>query len=128
MLALIFGILLFGCVIIALIRAFIEIKDLILKLLGKTKEIETFAYVIEVYPLSKNVQGKRVYNAKVLVFKENNSLEECDIFLGFKQYEYPAKSYVKVKYYNGQAEILQRVDTNSVSASFKEIIEKDFKF
>lgn len=90
---------------------------------GRTEKQGEICYgmVENVYPSGSYVNGQPLYKADVLVFIPSENREATiSENIGFKSYDYPVQSFVKVKYFNNDINIKERLSLEKVPLDIKE--------
>lgn len=91
-------------------------KKILANIATSTKGEIKYGYVSEVYFNGCRVNGRPRYNARIILVDGATSSEfEEDI--GFEKYQYPSGSYVKVKHFKNDVNILNVVDEYNVPSS-----------
>lgn len=88
---------------------------------------EGFGFIITTEPSGTIVNGVPLLNAKILVLKKDFSFQEFVEFLENDSYKYSPGEYVKVKYFENDANILGKVDKNSVSYRLTDYVNEHYK-
>lgn len=98
----------------------------------KTEKLgeDCYGQVKSVYPNGNYVNNAPEFNADFLVYiQSKNTIEQITEKVGFNANKYPINTFVKGKYYNGDINIKEIVDYNSIplniSANFSHLISED---
>ena len=85
---------------------------------------ETFGRVIDVHPNGNTFNGRRQYNALVEVYiKSENKTVQIEEVSGLGRSDYDIGDYVKVKYYNGDINFIEKVYPDYLPVDARTAIE-----
>jgi len=84
---------------------------------------ECYGYIIEIAPNGNYINGYPQLNAKTVVYiKSEGNVKEIAEYSGTETSKYNIGEYVKVKYYNGDINFIERADENSIPNYIKDKI------
>lgn len=87
---------------------------------------ECFGIIKNVYESGTYINDSAEYKADVIVYIESlGKVEIISEVIGFNLSKFPVGSYVKLKYYNGDINILDVVDYNSISENSKYYLKNE---
>ena len=68
-----------------------------------------------IYPNGNRVNGAPEFNADFLVYvSSKNTIEQVSESVGFNAFKYQPNTFIKGKYYNGDINIKETIDYNSI--------------
>ena len=71
--------------------------------------------IIEVYPSGNSVNGRSLYNAEITFYIDSeNEIKTLKETVGYSEDKYPIGSYVKVKYYKNDINIIEAIEDESL--------------
>lgn len=81
---------------------------------------ECYAIIKNVYPNGNRVNGAPEFNANFLVYvSSKNTIEQVSEKIGFNAFKYQPNTFVKGKYYNGDINIKETIDYNSIPLNIR---------
>ena len=76
---------------------------------------ECYAMIKNIYPNGNRVNGAPEFNADFLVYvSSKNTIEKVGESVGFNAFKYQPNTFIKGKYYNGDINIKETIDYNSI--------------
>ena len=108
--------------LIGIIMIIKGLKKILANMATSSKGEIKYGYISDVYYNGSRVNGRPRYNARIILI-ENGSPCEFEEDIGFKKYQYPSGSYVKVKHYKNDVNILNTIDEYSVPSSLSSWVE-----
>ena len=88
------------------------IKKVIANHKTKVSGEECYGLITDIYPDGNYVVGKAEYRAEIEVYiKEKNSIETILEVIGFNPNKYQINTFVYGKYYEGDFNIIEKVDS-----------------
>lgn len=79
---------------------------------------ECYGIIKNIKPTDNKVNGHPIYEVEVITYIESiRNLETISEEIGFKYSKYPIGTFVKLKYYNGDINILKNVEFNDMPMS-----------
>lgn len=103
------------------------LKKLIANKITKIKGIETYGCILNVYPNGCRVNSRSLYDADILILKEDRTLEIFRETIGMKTDIYYPGVFVKAQYYDKDANILQIVERLSIPNNILTDIELELE-
>jgi hypothetical protein len=111
-------------VAIGVVLIVVGLKKILVNIATSTKGEETYGIVVDVYPSGTRVNGRPVLNADVEIVESNGMLWRYTEPIGMS-YKYRTGNFVRVKHYNNDINILDRIDGSAVPYNFKERLEAE---
>lgn len=81
---------------------------------------ECYAMISNIYPNGNRVNGAPEFNADFLVYvSSKNTIEQVSESIGFKAFKYQLNTFIKGKHYNGDINIKETIDYNSIPLNIR---------
>lgn len=81
---------------------------------------ECYALIKNVYPNGNRVNGTPEFNADFLVYiSSKNTVEQVSEKIGYNAFKYQPNTFVKGKYYNGDINIKETIEYNSIPLNIR---------
>ena len=91
------------------------LKKIFINIKTDTSGFTTYAIVTDVYESGTYVNDNPEWKSDFKVIDKNGNLVDCSEIVGFNEDKYPAGSFVRVKYHNGDINILESVPESQIS-------------
>lgn len=112
---------------IGLFMMFIGLKKISINKKTDKNGFITYAIVTDTYESGSYVNDNPEWKSNFKVVDRNSLLVDCSEIVGFDRNKYPIGSYVRVKYYNGDINILEAVPElqigNMALLDYKKIVD-----
>lgn len=112
--------------LIGLFMIFLGLKKLFTNYQTKIKGVEKDGYVVDVEDSGVRVNGRIYYDAKIVIQEDDYSYGTYKDSVGPDFEKYPIGSYVRVKHYKKDINILESISEYNISESLKEYVETNY--
>jgi arginyl-tRNA synthetase len=103
----------------------VGVRKLVKNLKTNRYGYETYGVVLQIFPTGKSVNSRPILCAEISLVKEDGTTEIFKEDIGFNEKRYHTGAFLKVKYFENDVNILEKLHEANVPFNYVDMLKRD---